>query len=52
MAVYLATRQYKLIDLDYGFTYPKFLDLEKTFIFLFLTQKFGNFWSKKEVMSL
>ena len=26
-------RQYKLIDLDYGFTYPKFLDLEKTFIF-------------------
>ena len=27
-------RQYKLVDLDYGFTYPKFLDLEKTFIFL------------------
>ena len=23
-------RQYKLIDLDYGFTYTKFLDLEKT----------------------
>ena len=30
----LCIRQYKLVDLDYGFTYPKlFLDLEKTFIF-------------------
>ena len=29
----LHIRQYELIDLDYGFTYPKFLDLKKTFIF-------------------
>ena len=40
-------RQYKLIDLDYGFTYPKFWDLERK-----KNDCFSDFLSKQEVMSL